>query len=210
MVYRLNGRQERLRLASNQSRISGRKGVGDLLVDPRSPVRIGLQERIRARRTFPLLPSSLRKVSRQISRSCAVSRTMCFASAQELFSVPGEFPAAEGPVLGARLDAAALAPPVLLPQPEPRRSSNGYCSNPCSENRNSFAPIRERNLARISHELSATAPDPSASAAFRFVGLLDVPSSTPPVPSGRAPCSDGVSDSSRRKPVRKAGYEPMP
>ena len=29
-------------------------------------------------------------------------------------------------------------------------------------------------LARISHELSATAPDPSASAAFRFVGLLDV------------------------------------
>ena len=60
-------------------------------------------------------------------------------------------------------------------------------------------------LARISHELSATVPDPSASAAFRFVGLLDVPSSTPPVPSGRAPCSDGVSDSSRRKPVRKAG-----
>ena len=60
-------------------------------------------------------------------------------------------------------------------------------------------------LTRLSHELSAAAPDPSASAAFRFVGLLDVPSSTPPVPSGRAPCSDGVSDSSRRKPVRKAG-----
>ena len=63
----------------------------------------------------------------------------------------------------------------------------------------------ESALARLSHELSATAPDPSASAAFRFVGLLDVPSSTPPVPSGRAPCSDGVSDSSRRKPLRKAG-----
>ncbi len=62
-----------------------------------------------------------------------------------------------------------------------------------------------RRLTRISHELSATVPDPSASAAFRFVGLLDVPSSTPPVPSGRAPCSDGVSDSSRRKPVRNAG-----
>ncbi len=60
-------------------------------------------------------------------------------------------------------------------------------------------------LTRLSHELSATAPDPSARAAFRFVGLLDVPSSTPPVPSGRAPCSDGVSDSSRRKHVRKAG-----
>ena len=28
-------------------------------------------------------------------------------------------------------------------------------------------------LTRISHELSAAAPDPSASAAFRFVGLLD-------------------------------------
>ena len=62
------------------------------------------------------------------------------------------------------------------------------------------------DLARLSQELSATAPDPSASAALRFVGLLDVPSSTPPVPSGRAPCPDGVSDSSRRKPMRKAGW----
>ncbi len=58
---------------------------------------------------------------------------------------------------------------------------------------------------RISHELSATAPDPSASAAFRWVGRLDVQSSTPPSPSRRAPCSSGVSDASRRKPVRKAG-----
>ncbi len=32
-------------------------------------------------------------------------------------------------------------------------------------------------LTRISHELSAAAPDPSASAAFRLVGLLDVLSS---------------------------------
>ncbi len=60
-------------------------------------------------------------------------------------------------------------------------------------------------LTCLSHELSAAAPDPSASAAFRLVGLLDVLSSTPPGSSRRAPCPDGVSDSSRRKPVRKAG-----
>ena len=65
-----------------------------------------------------------------------------------------------------------------------------------------------RQLPRLSHELSAAAPNPSASAAFRLVGLLDVLSSTPPVPSRRAPCPDGVSDPSRRKPVRKAGYTP--
>ena len=66
-------------------------------------------------------------------------------------------------------------------------------------------PAVRYRLARVSHELSAAEPYTSASAAFRFVGLLDVLSSTPPVPSVRAPCPDGVSDSSRRKPVRKAG-----
>ena len=62
-------------------------------------------------------------------------------------------------------------------------------------------------LTHFSHELSATAPDPSAIAAFRLVGRLDVLSSTPPSPSRRAPCSDGVSDASRRKPVRKGGLK---
>ena len=64
-------------------------------------------------------------------------------------------------------------------------------------------------LTRISHELSAAAPDPSASAAFRFVGLLDVPSkahlraavrSTPPAPSRRAPALDPARGTRRYAP----------
>jgi membrane protein YqaA with SNARE-associated domain len=43
-------------------------------------------------------------------------------------------------------------------------------------------------LARISHQLSTAAADPGMSAALRSVGRLDVLSSTPAAPSGRAPC----------------------
>ena len=43
------------------------------------------------------------------------------------------------------------------------------------------------SLTRISHELSAAAPDPFAVAALRLFGLLDVLSSTPPSPSRHAP-----------------------
>ena len=60
-------------------------------------------------------------------------------------------------------------------------------------------------LARISHELSATAPDPSASARplTRLI-RRDERAATRPA-RGTRRSSDGVSDSSRRKPVRKAG-----
>jgi hypothetical protein len=44
------------------------------------------------------------------------------------------------------------------------------------------------HLARISHQLSAAATDPGMSTALRSVGRLDVLSSTPAAPSGRAPC----------------------
>ena len=63
-------------------------------------------------------------------------------------------------------------------------------------------------LTRLSHELSATAPDPSASAAFygAFPRLIrrEERAATRPA-RGTRRSSDGVSDSSRRKPVRKAG-----
>ena len=51
----------------------------------------------------------------------------------------------------------------------------------------SAGPRCSVQLARISHELSAAAPDPSARAALRLFGLLDVLSSTPPSPSRHAP-----------------------
>ena len=44
------------------------------------------------------------------------------------------------------------------------------------------------SLARISHRLPAAAADPGMSTALRSVGRLDVLSSTPAAPSGRAPC----------------------
>jgi hypothetical protein len=43
-------------------------------------------------------------------------------------------------------------------------------------------------LTRISHQLSTAAADPGMSTAMRSVGCLDVLSSMPAVPSGRAPC----------------------
>ena len=60
-------------------------------------------------------------------------------------------------------------------------------------------------LARISHQWSAAAPDTSATTALRLVGHLDVLSSTPAAPFRRAPCPGGVSDASRRQPVRNTG-----
>ena len=43
-------------------------------------------------------------------------------------------------------------------------------------------------LAHISHQASTAAADTGMSTALRSVGLLDVVSTTPPGPSGRAPC----------------------
>ena len=60
-------------------------------------------------------------------------------------------------------------------------------------------------LARISHQWSAAAPDPSVRTALRLVVLLDVLSGTPRSPSRHAPSPDGVSDASLRQLVRKAG-----
>ncbi len=102
-------------------------------------------------------------------------------------------------------------------------AQRGIESSLTDESRDEGAAAGRRlfGLTRLSHELSATPPDPSASAAFYGAFLAPDQAraprrtvtahlgaavrSTPPVPSGRAPCSDGASDSSRRKPVRKAG-----
>ena len=74
-----------------------------------------------------------------------------------------------------------------------------------------------QRLARLSHELSATAPDPSASARAlyfqwrqpacgheRLIRREERAATRPARGTRRS--SDGVSDSSRRKPVRKAGW----
>ena len=79
-------------------------------------------------------------------------------------------------------------------------SPNGPLQNPSRQ-----AKTAIRRLTRISHELSATVPDPSASARplTRLIRREERTATRPARGTHRS--SDGVSDSSRRKPVRKAG-----
>jgi hypothetical protein len=60
-------------------------------------------------------------------------------------------------------------------------------------------------LARISHQLSAAASDSGMSTALRSVGRLDVLSSTPAAPSGRAPCIHARLRRLATKPGEKSG-----
>ena len=62
-------------------------------------------------------------------------------------------------------------------------------------------------LARISHQLSAAAADSGMSTALRSVGHLDVLSSTPAAPSGRAPCIHARLHRLATKSGEKSGLE---
>jgi hypothetical protein len=63
-------------------------------------------------------------------------------------------------------------------------------------------------LARISHQLSTAAADPGMSTALRSVGRLDVLSSTPAAPSGRAPCIHAHLHRLATKSGEKSGSAP--
>jgi hypothetical protein len=60
-------------------------------------------------------------------------------------------------------------------------------------------------LARISHQLATAAADTGMSAALRSVGRLDVLSSTPAEPSGRAPSIHARLHRLATKPGEKCG-----
>jgi hypothetical protein len=60
-------------------------------------------------------------------------------------------------------------------------------------------------LARTSHQLSTAAPQSGMSTALRSVGLLDIPSSMPAVPSVARLVSTPACDASLQNPVRSAG-----
>jgi hypothetical protein len=62
-----------------------------------------------------------------------------------------------------------------------------------------------RDLARISHQISAAAADPGISTALRSVGFLDVLSSTPAESSRRTPCIHARLRRLATKPGEKCG-----
>ena len=72
-----------------------------------------------------------------------------------------------------------------------------------------YRPISGRTLARISHQVSTAAADPGMSTALRAAGLLDVLSSTPAEPSGRAPCIHARLRRLATKPGEKCGLRTL-
>ncbi len=66
-------------------------------------------------------------------------------------------------------------------------------------------PGEAKDLARISHQISAAAVDPGMSTALRSIGFLDVLSSTPAESFRRAPCIHARLRRLATKPGEKCG-----
>jgi hypothetical protein len=75
---------------------------------------------------------------------------------------------------------------------------------------NENTAIRRPDLARIYHQISTAAADPGMSTALRSAGRLDILSSAPAAPSGRAPCIHTRLRSLATKSDEKSGLVSQP